>query len=306
MKQNEQNFFYVLSFFIRNSKKIIGFCFVSAILAGLLTFFINPLYTSHAITFPTSGSSMEYTIDNPNFGYDIEADRLLQIFQSTELSDSLCRKFHLASYYRLDTTKTEWKDLLYNRIKKDLKFERTRSMSIEISATTKDPVMSADIVNYALSFVNKIRDRIYKTNIVAITKVLKGEYTSQKSRSDSLLFLISQKDKLGQAFLLSQDKDGRYNIVINQPKDIILAQLMNQYIFEQNRTNEINHKYNNAKSQVSRSIPSVYILDKATPSYLKISPSYLKNIGIAFAGTFLLCSVVLYLKEEINILASKD
>ncbi|HWZ21027.1 MAG TPA: hypothetical protein VNW06_00150, partial [Cytophagaceae bacterium] len=93
---------------------------------------------------------------------------------------------------------------------------------------------------------------------------------------------------------------------INEPKDMLLAQSMNQYIFEQNRTNEVHYKYDNAMNQLNRPIPRVYVLDKATPSYLKKSPSYIRNIGIALVGTFLLCVVLLYLKEEIRAITSKD
>ncbi len=299
MKKDETDSFYILPFVIRNAKIIIGFPLTAALLAGILTFFAQPQYYSYAIVFPPSGNSMEHTIENPNFGYDIEADRLLQILQSTELKDSVSRKFNLVSYYKLDTTKTDWRDVLNDKIQKDIKFERTRYMSIEISATTHDPLISSGIVNYILSVVDKIRDRIYKINIVSTTAILKEEYLAQKSRTDSLLFLVSTKGKIGQGLLVNQSKEGKYNIVIEKSDDILLAQLMNQYTYEQNRTNEIYSKYEKARNQLNRPIPAVYVVDKAAPSFKKVSPSFLKNIGITFLGTIFICLIVVYLKEEL-------
>ena len=306
MKHSEQNSFYLFPFLIKNSKIIISFTLVSAVFAGLLTFFSKPQYSSTAILFPPSGSSLEYSIENPNFGYDIEADRMLQILQSTELKDSIAKKFNMAAYYKLDTTRVEWKDILTSRIKKAITFERTRYMSIEITATTRNPELSADIVNYILSSVNKIRDRLYKTNLSSTVSILKEEYTTQKLKADSLLFLITQKGSSGKGFSLSQDKEGRYTVVVNRPEDIVMAQLVNQFIFEQNRTNDIHAKYENAKNQLKRTVPGVYVLDKAVPSYKKIGASYSKNIGIAVLGTILICIMVLYVKQEVHFTASKD
>jgi uncharacterized protein involved in exopolysaccharide biosynthesis len=305
MKQNESNSLYIILFIIRNSKIIVGFPLTAILLAGIVTFFAQPQYYSYAIVFPPSGNSMEYTIENPNFGYDIEADRLLQILQSTELKDSVSRKFNLVSYYQLDTTKTDWRDVLNDKIRKDIKFERTRYMSIEISAITNNPLISAGIVNYILSVVDKIRDRIYKINIVSTTAVLKEEYITQKSKADSLLFLISKKGKAGQGFLLNQNKEGKYNIVIEKPEDILLGQLMNQYTYEQDRANEIYSKYEKARNQLNRPIPAVYVVDKAAPSFKKVSPSFLKNIGLSLFGTIFICVIVLYLKEALYSVRSK-
>jgi capsular polysaccharide biosynthesis protein len=305
MKKDEKDSFYILPFIIRNAKIIIGFPLTAALLAGILTFFAQPQYYSYAIVFPPSGNSMEHTIENPNFGYDIEADRLLQILQSTELIDSVSRKFNLVAYYKLDTSKIDWRDALNDKIKKDIKFERTRYMSIELSATTTDPIISAGIVNYILSVVDKIRDRIYKINIASTTAVLKEEYRVQKSESDSLLSQISKKGKIGQGFLLNQDKEGKYNIAIEKSGDILLGQLINQYIYEQNRTNEIHSKYEKARNQLNRPIPAVYVVDRAAPSFKKIAPSYLKNIILAFLGTIFICSIVVYLKEELYSIRSK-
>jgi capsular polysaccharide biosynthesis protein len=305
MKQDESASFFILPFLIRNAKILLGFSLAAALAAGSLTFFLKPQYYSYAIVFPPSGNSMEHTIENPNFGYDIEADRLLQILQPTELRDSISRKFNLVSYYGLDTTETDWRDALNDKIKKNIKFERTRYMSIEISASTTEPLIAAGIVNYILSTVDNIRNRIYKINIVSTTSILKEEFSRQKSRSDSLLFLISQKEKTGKGFILNQDKEGKYNILIDKPEDILLGQLMNQYIYEQNRTNEIYTKYEKARTQLNRPIPGIYVIDKAAPSYKKTSPSFTGNAGTAFFGTLFICIIMLYLKEEFHLLPLK-
>jgi hypothetical protein len=46
------------------------------------------------------------------FGYDVEADRILQLLQSQEIQDSINAKFDLVSYYELDTLDERWRDEL--------------------------------------------------------------------------------------------------------------------------------------------------------------------------------------------------
>jgi len=271
---------------------------VAAALALGFTTFVKPRYQSSAIVFPTSGNSIDHTIDNPNFGYDIEADRLLQILQSTELIDSIAKRFHLASYYQLDTQQIDWKEALQENVRRDLTFERTRYMSIVISAKTKHPEMSADMVNDVLIVVEKIREKIYKKNLAPAVQTLKAEYDRQSRMSDSLLVLINSKINFSKEFLLKQDSEGQFTIISDPSVGLVAAQLLNQYFYAQKLTNESYGKYEKAVALLDRPLPSVYVVSRATPSYKKISPSYIKNAAIAFGVALLACIFLLYVKEE--------
>lgn len=299
MKEKEQEFFYLLPFLNKNKIIIITVPLASALLAMLLTSFIKPKYHSSAIVFPTAGNSIGLTLENPNFGYDIEADRLIQILQSTELMDSIASKFELVKYYELDTTEAIWKDLLYERIRKDVSFERTRYMSIEIAATTKDPVMSAAIVNTVLATVDRIRDRIYKKNMAPAVNTLNVEYQFQRKKSDSLLTILNEKGNFKKDFLFKKDDNGQYTLSLGIPTDIQTAQQVNQYLYEQKRALETYSLYEKAKDQLSRPLPSVYVVNKAVPSYRKVSPSYFKNMLLAFTGTLMICILLLYIRDEL-------
>jgi capsular polysaccharide biosynthesis protein len=304
MEKKQSSFLNFLPFLNRNKIILITVPLLAGLAAILLTSLMKPQYHSYAIVFPTAGNSIDHMLENPNFGYDIEADRLLQILQSAELTDSIARKFKLVNYYQLDTTKVEWRDLLNEKIRKDVTFERTRYMSIQISTTTKDPKMSAEIVNSILVFVDQIRNRIYKKNLFPAVNNLRAEYMNHCIKVDSLLEIINKQENfIKKGFLVKQENDGQYSILSGQRTDIFTAQLMSQFLYEQKHMMEVYSKYEKAQNQLNRPIPSVYVVNHATPSYKKVSPSYRMNVMIAFLGALLICLMGLYIKEELSTVA---
>ena len=149
--QEQKNELYqFLEFISSNKKRFLLVIIICAFLSGGLTFFIPKEYRSTAIIFPPAGLSLDYNVDNPNFGYDIEADRLLQILQSSQIRDSIISKFNLVEYYKLDKSEKEWLFKLNKKYRRDVTFNRTQYMSILVSAQTTDPEMSSNIVNYIL------------------------------------------------------------------------------------------------------------------------------------------------------------
>lgn len=71
-------------------------------------------------------------------------------------------------------------------------------MSIEISARTKDPQLSANIVNAIIGLIDPIRNRILKQNIIVAHNSISKEYRMQKNNLDSLVNLIkTMRDEYG-------------------------------------------------------------------------------------------------------------
>ena len=126
-----------LKFLVKNGRTILIALICSVIFTIICTFLIPKEYVSSATVFPTNVNTLELTIDNPQFGYDIEADRLIQLLSSKEVKDSIVRIFDLISYYDLDTTNKTWGDDLKKKYYSDIQFSRTPSMSVIISAQTK-------------------------------------------------------------------------------------------------------------------------------------------------------------------------
>lgn len=291
-------------FFLRHYKILLITVLASVALSVLITFFIPNEYVSYGSVFPPQSASVEATLDNPILGYDVEADRLMQILQSKEMQNIVISKYKLIDYYKLDTLEPDWKDKLQKKYFRDVTFTRTNSMSVVITARTEKPELSTDIVNTLIDSINPMRDRVLKENFRIAYHTFKKEYEQKTAEVDSLVSRISE--------LRDQSQDPQLNIVSSQMMNINvtgnrnyrntteLEKMINDYLFEQAMLNEVTKRYYKAKHAYERPLTSVYVIDRATVSYKKVYPSFTMNILIAAFGSFLACWVILYLYDRIR------
>lgn len=285
--------------FIYSKRKPILFTVLGALaLATIVTMLLPKRYSSSAIIFPVYNNNVESVIENPVFGYDVEADRLLQLLESDEVRDSVVAKFTLMNYYEIDNASLDKGDQLRQKFLNDVEFERTPYMSIVIKVETKKPDLSAEIANYIVHLANGVRGRIFKQNELAAYQQAEKELVAKQAIVDSLKKRINllrgetHSDLVAlvnmQGFV--QTLGGQGNTGTNTE----LERLLNQYIFEQSRLNEIAGRYERAKAHYESPITQVYVVDRARVSYKKVSPSLLLNLVIAgfcsliFAITFLM------------------
>src|SRR5690606_10271697 len=89
--------------------------------------------------------------------------------------------------------KIDWYSHLSKKMEKDIEFERTPYYSLSISASTKSPELSANIVNYIVDEVNSIVQEIFIDNIETTYLAYQSEYFQKqqyvRSLLDSLIFL---------------------------------------------------------------------------------------------------------------------
>jgi capsular polysaccharide biosynthesis protein len=256
--------------------------------------------------FPTASNSIESNIDNPNFGYDVEADRLLQILQSTEIRDSVVKKFNLTAHFGIDINDIDWMDKLNKKYKKYIEFVRTPYMSIEITAQTSSPEMSADLVNFITKVVDKVRDRIYKQNVYYAVEALEGEFKRQLKTVDQLRHVINEDlERNGMSGMILIAGGSQMNVDFNDllskgkgNNTSALGENLIKYRFEMNKLNEIGTKLERARLQIKTPIPSIYIVDPAKPSYKKVFPSYLVNGLIGFFGAAAICILWLLILDK--------
>ncbi len=292
-----------IRFLQRRWKQIVTAVVATMVLTAVVTFFLPNRYYSYGIVFPAFNNSVETVIDNPTFGYDVEADRLLQMMQSEVVRDSVIRKFKLNEYYGLDTTNPEWRDKLAIAYVKDVQFARTPYMSIVVSAETTNPKLSADIVNYIIDLSDGLRDRIYKRNILAAYRSIEREYVAKKVIVDTLKFKVGRlREKLGSFDSRMVKPNEVAEVSAEDSKTFLSSELersTNQYVYEQTRLNEISSRYEKAKAQYERPITLIYILDRARPSYKKTSPSFMLNLSLAGMAALLVSIGVLLFSEKL-------
>ena len=414
-----------LRFLFQKKWHILGTTLATALLALLVTFFIPAKYYSYGTIFPTASNSMDDVLQNPQFGYEVHADRLMQVLESEVLRDSIIGMFDLVNYYEVDTNKLDWKYDLDKKFVTDITFFRSKYMSIVIKARMKNPKLAADIVNAIIEMVDGLREKIFKDNatealrivennyfrkVEEVNKLVDSIYTQREGNTGTSLSLlgrrINQKQqelskhraelaelqnsygffdietkvqifnelsakqqnaylndkgrlsvleknlKPGDSLILNtrarmegartsleaineQEKSlegikkryaelrsgldadlgllngmrSEFENMLNHPEPYVnsikLERLVNAYTYEQTRLNELQTKYENAKSNYYAPFPKVYIIDRARPSLRKASPSFSLNVGLAALAGFVFSLVFLVLWERFRSVKSE-
>ncbi len=285
--------------FVYAKRKPILITVISAlVIAAIVTLILPKRFKSSAIIFPVYNNNVESVIENPVFGYDVEADRLLQLLESDEVRDSVVAKFDLMNYYELDEAAMDRNDQLRLKFIDDVEFIRTPYMSIVINVVTKKPDLSANIANYIIHLADGVRGRIFKKNELAAFKQVEKEFVAKQIVVDTLKERInSLRGESSSDLVALVNMQGFVQTLSGEGKsgtNTELERALNQYIFEQSRMNEIAGRYERAKAHYESPITQVYVVDRARVSHKKVSPSFLINLSIAgfcsliFSITFLL------------------
>lgn len=296
----------------KERKFILYTVLLAIIFATTITFFIPKKYSSFAIIYPTKSNSLSETAVNPDFGYEVQADRLIQLIESQIIQDSLVKKFDLLKYYELSEKQSDWRYKLNEFMARDIDINRTRFLSIVITVTTKDPDLSANIANYITRTVDIVKEDILKQNTKLAVDVYYTQYLAQSYKVDSLLDLVFE---LSEGKTSSNEKE---NILFKKRKEVIkerqklnyyggaddaiakipaenqtirTEKIINDYYVEKDVLYDINKKYEKSLEQYNFPIPKSYVISEAKPDYRKVSPSLSRNILMAI-GVGLLTSIL--------------
>jgi uncharacterized protein involved in exopolysaccharide biosynthesis len=305
----KRNTIPVETIYLKNWKLIAGVVLLCTIGAVIFTMMLTPRYRAKAAFFIPYTISLEQTVENPQFGYDVEADRLLQLLHSEQLKDSVIRKFNLVKYYEIDTTKYGWQAGLNELYDQRFISNRTNVMSIVVEAETHDPKFSAQIVDYIVKLAGRMRERFMKTNSQLAGERFRVDYDHKKAEVDSLRSrILTIRKALGESNVTVMESQILVNNKVSSSdaaQQLELEALSQQHINEQKRLGELKEKFENAVNMSNSPIPQFYILDEATPLYKKAYPLTMFNICIGFFGSLFLMLTGLYLKHVVQVIRQK-
>ncbi|MCU0359183.1 MAG: Wzz/FepE/Etk N-terminal domain-containing protein [Bacteroidia bacterium] len=305
---NQKTELQVLFHFLKRYRMPLFFVsFTCAVLSAAISFMIPKEYVSTAVVFPPASLSLDLSTENPNFGYDIEADRLLQILQSKQIRDSVIKRYNLVEYYEIDKSERDWLSKTDKAYRKDLEFKRSTFMSIIINCQTKDPELSAGIVNYILEMADIVREKIYKQNVkLAYAKVL-DEYTSEKAITDSLYLILKRRfSEVGVSDLLLLAPNAQLNFNLQQISNknsantdlsLLGAEIL-KYRFHLERQNEFEKNSKHIAKMLEYPISRIHVLDSAEPNYRKAYPMVTVNVIVSFVLGFLFTSIYFIIKPK--------
>jgi uncharacterized protein involved in exopolysaccharide biosynthesis len=300
----------LVALFYANRVKIIASCLIFVLISGVVTLFIPKKYAAFGVVYSTGSNNINSESNDPNFGLEIHADKLIQLFESEYMFDHVVEKFDLISYYEIDTNNGS----SYNRLKsnyyRDIMVERTRYLSLNVAVTMSNAQLAADIVNEMISYIDTIRSDLYLQNVVRLVDDLSKEIEIQQVKVDSILQLVFDNSEIGDinpigenriAMINEQQNEGKWkkgNGIIKEtltnrftPK---LEKEINSYYFELETLNNYKSYYTEAKEKLVLPFPNVYSVSKAQVDNKKTGPSMLMNLIFGlFFGLILSLSLIL-------------
>lgn len=129
-----------------------------------ITKMFRPEYESFTILYPVASSSREKLLEEFAFGFDVHAERLVQMIESTAIRDSVVRKYKLAKRYEVDTTELGWEDEVTRSYFEKIRPNKTKYKSVAVVVRDYSPDTAAQMANYISELVNVVNANILKSS----------------------------------------------------------------------------------------------------------------------------------------------
>lgn len=274
--------------FILKRKWIISIFSLSGLVLGIIiTFFIPPKYESFGIIFPPNANSGLNVMEDPRFGYGTDADQTMQLLESRPMMDTIVNMYNLVQHFNIDKSDRAWHQKLEKIYHKNVSITKTRFFSLVIKVKTKDPQLSADIVNSMISLVDEMRTQLLRTNQQRVFDYYKSLYENQQKKVDSLKTLIySINNPVQPNEFLYNHTESKSKLISNNNSPIVdskeMENLILKYDFEFQTLNQLKRDYESAVLLIQKPLSKVYVVNKGLPNFKKASPSFLINGIIGF------------------------
>ena len=303
-----------------HKKSILLISIMLSLLAIGITSFLDKKYAATGIVYPTKSNQMKNVAGDPDFGYQIHTERLIQIFRSQKMRQEMVRRFDLINYYEIDTLNANWFHTLKHNFEKDVTFTKTEYLSVEIKAEFKDPILAASVVNNMISYVDTIRRNIFLANTQIWVNDLKGKIEPQQKIVDSLLLEVfnsntpNAQSTLANNTIASIDNrkknattlmgDDVIKAAIEKNYSIKLERLISEYYMELGILNRYQSDLIQGQEKLSLPFPKIFTIMQAEVDNKKIFPSYKNAAVIAFLLGFMLSTLYFSLKDNYRNLIS--
>jgi capsular polysaccharide biosynthesis protein len=179
MEQQNFSFSMLMDIIVRRIKllTIIGLIALVGAVIFSSPFFITPKYKSTAIVYP---------INLKSYGNESLTEQLLQLFQSTDIRDSVIEKFDLINVYKLNPTSSGFKHNLYNEYLDHVVVSKTNYESVKIEVLDESPERAQQIAFEIIFQLNSKARRLKKKEAQEKLELASSMLDYQRSYLDSI------------------------------------------------------------------------------------------------------------------------
>jgi len=310
--------FDLIKFIVEKKWLFLGVFIVTFITSVIVSLEITPRFKSLVTVFPvasvsvtkdlleTSSLTME-TRDILAYGREDESERLLQILHSNQIMNHIEKKYDLMNHYSIKKASKYPKTELDNAFKGNVKFKRTEFISVEISVLDTDPKYAADIANDIADYVDSAIHNMQRERSMISLQIIKNEMESTQKQIGLLRDSLQRIHRAGPNDNKSQATSyDLYASPLSKKMDLVAKYGVNYLeVFEtlESQLERLEHlkvKYSSYRANVEKTIPNIFIVDRAVVSEKKDSPKRALLVFMSTVSTLALAFIILLIIDNIK------
>jgi uncharacterized protein involved in exopolysaccharide biosynthesis len=307
-------------------KKLLIVTLIAVVVSVAVSFIISPQYKATAIVFPSRTFSVSKLLieqnqgaqeDYMDLGDEDDAEKLLQILNSSEIRNKIANKYELWTNWQIKNNteysqhylKLKWEDMVT--------FKRTNFVSIRIEVYDYVANRSADIANSIVAYADSVKFNMTREVAKQALDITKDEYEATIARinelQDSLqaikeLGVLDNKEEIT-AYSRSMAKAIEKGNESAQNKLQVKLDLLKKYgtaydaVYADLKKYRlkypiIKNKYDEALVNYNKPMPSKFVVEKATPNEKKAKPVKWLMVLISSVSAFLIALLYLLFTER--------
>lgn len=300
---------------------------IAAVISIVISFLISPQYLGTVIVFPSRTFSVSKLLieQNPGsqedymeYGDEDDCEKFLQILNSAEIRNRIADEYDLWKHWKINKD-----DVLGNHYMKlkwgeMVSFKRTDYVSVKINVYDYQSDRAAKIANSIVSYADSVKNNMTKIMakeaLMIITEEYEATLSNIKSLEDSLqsireLGVIdykSETEAYSKAMAKAVSKGDERAISKLEVKLNLLQKygMTYQDLFEKLKKYRFKYpvikgKYDEARVNFERHLPSKFVVEKAERNEKKAKPVRALIVLIPTTSTFLLALLYLMYADKI-------
>lgn len=289
----------LLEFFWRWRKPLILIGFAAVLVSSAIALIIKEKYKSTVIMFPVQSNSISKALltedvtgkqDILQFGEEEQAEQMLQILNSDEIRNKICKKYDLMKHYEIDPTDRFKNTRLFETYNENITFKRTEFMSVRVDVMDIDPQLAADIANDIAALLDSTKRRMQRDRALQALSIVEQQYFAKRAEVDRMtdsMRVLNQKgvyDYESQSEVTSSEyakalaSGNQRGIQLLEEQLKILAEYGSAYIairenlyIQREQLNLLKKKYEEAKVDADAVLSYKFIVN---PAYAAERKSY--------------------------------
>ncbi len=295
-------------------KKHLALVGISSVILAIIfssPFFITPKFKSTAVVYPSN--LVPYSTESPT-------EQMLQLFDSDDIRDQLISDFDLYNHYEVDTNSKYPLTTLHGIMRDNIKFDKTKFESVEITVWDTDPEIASRMIDSLLSSMHEKARLLQREKSAEVVVIIKNQLDLKKAEMDSMENALRQiRSDYGILDFEEQVKGFSkvyYNEVANgragqgagRPLDKVMNNLtskggeyvsLKEHLWRVRGTyNDFKIQYENALKDLTKELTYSNVITNPVPAEKKSYPVRSLIVVMFTGGMLLLSFIILVLYEN--------